>query len=363
MASQPKARAPGSSGIRSIAEALGISVATVHRALHNQGRVSAKTRERVLRVANELEYRPNLAARDLRLNRHFRISVHFPSTIASFFDSLRVGIEEGVAPFRSALDIQFHTYPRSAEQARKSIQAAIEDGVDGIITVPANTAQMAELVRSAKEKATAVVYVSTDAPESGRLTAVTAHPFYCGAMAAEALGEAAKKRGQVIVLSGDLENLNQTEKIRGFRTMLAQIAPSLSVAAVLETHDSPEKAAQGVCRSFRNVPDLCGIYVSSSNSIAALTEVQKMGRLNEVSIVTTDLFPELIPYLRARSVRATIYQCPEVQGTMAIRAMYHYLMEGIVPKPSIGVVPQLVMKSNLDLYTRDSDLYRTTVLA
>ena len=40
-------------GIRAIAEALDISVTTAHRALHNRGRVSEETRERVLRVAEE----------------------------------------------------------------------------------------------------------------------------------------------------------------------------------------------------------------------------------------------------------------------------------------------------------------------
>ena len=69
--------------------------------------------------------------------------------------------------------------------------------------------------------------------------------------------------------------------------------------------------------------------------------------------MTTDLLPELVPYLRDGAVKATIYQCPEMQGSLAIRAMYHYLMEGIAPPASIGVIPQLVMKSNLELYLRD----------
>ena len=348
------------SGIRAIAEALGVSVATVHRALHNRGRISEETRIRVLRIAEEQNYRPNLAARDLRLNRHFRISVHFPTTIAAFFDSLRAGIEEGAAPFRSVLDLEFHRYSRGPGRAQASLRAALEAEVHGIIAVPSNTAQMTRLVRKAREKAIPVICVSTDAPESGRLTAVTPYPYYGGCMAAEVLAAGMKKKGRLVVLAGDLQNLNQTEKVRGFTNTLAQTAPGLSVS-VVETRDDPARAYAGMLRCLRQMPEIGGLYVTGANSIAALQALREAGRLHTIPIVTTDLLPELVPYLQDGSVKATIYQCPEMQGSLAIRAMYHYLMEGIAPPSSIGVIPQLVMKSNLELYLRDPAALRGKV--
>lgn len=41
-----------------------------------------------------------------------------------------------------------------------------------------------------------------------------------------------------------------------------------------------------------------------------------------------------------------------MQGGIAIRALCDYLMEGITPASSIGVIPQLIMNSNLDLYMK-----------
>ena len=339
------------SGIRAIADALDISVATVHRALHNRGRVSATTRERVLQMANELQYRPNLAARDLRLNRHLRISVHFPTTIAVFFDSLRTGIEEGAKELRSVLELDFHSYSRSAGRAQASLRAALMSMVDGIIAVPANTVQMRRLLEKANQANKPVILVSTDVPGSGRLTAVTPHPYYGGCMAAEVLASSMKTKSRVVVVAGDLENLNQTEKVRGFCSTLAESAPGIS-PAVMETHDSPELARTCLLRCLQEMPKIGGIYVTSANSIAVLRLLRETGRLHTVPVVTTDLFPDLIPYLKDGAVKATIYQSPELQGSLAIRAMYHYLMEGKTPAASIGVNPQLVMKSNLDLYLR-----------
>jgi LacI family transcriptional regulator len=73
-----------SAGIKEIARVLGVSIGTVDRALHGRPGVSPKTRSKVLRTAESLNYKPNLAARSLKLNRTLRIAVHLPQEIASF---------------------------------------------------------------------------------------------------------------------------------------------------------------------------------------------------------------------------------------------------------------------------------------
>src|ERR1700761_6366143 len=79
-------------GIRDIAEALGTSIGTVDRALHGRSGVSARTKAKVLRMAEQLGYKPNIAARSLKLNRKIRIAAVLPREIAAFFDPLREGI-------------------------------------------------------------------------------------------------------------------------------------------------------------------------------------------------------------------------------------------------------------------------------
>lgn len=71
-------------GIRQIAGALGISIGTVDRALHGRSGVSPKTRDRVLKMATKLNYSPNVAARNLRLNRHLRVGVFLPTRLLRF---------------------------------------------------------------------------------------------------------------------------------------------------------------------------------------------------------------------------------------------------------------------------------------
>jgi DNA-binding LacI/PurR family transcriptional regulator len=62
-------------GLKDIAAASGVSVRTVNRALKGNGYVGKDTRDRVLRAARELGYRPNRLARSLRMRRSFEVAV------------------------------------------------------------------------------------------------------------------------------------------------------------------------------------------------------------------------------------------------------------------------------------------------
>ena len=80
-----------------IANALGTSIGTVHRALHDNPDVSPMTKARVLQMARTLGYRPNLAARYLSSKKSLRILVNTLEGTTSFWDEVRAGIREEAA--------------------------------------------------------------------------------------------------------------------------------------------------------------------------------------------------------------------------------------------------------------------------
>ncbi len=55
--------------IKDVAEAAGVSTATVSRALSNDLHVRSEVRERVMAAVRRLGYRPNLVARSLRFQQ------------------------------------------------------------------------------------------------------------------------------------------------------------------------------------------------------------------------------------------------------------------------------------------------------
>lgn len=63
--------------IRDIAERYGVSVATVSKALNDQKDISVRTKEEIRKLAKEMGYAPNAAAKELKTNRTHNLGVLF----------------------------------------------------------------------------------------------------------------------------------------------------------------------------------------------------------------------------------------------------------------------------------------------
>ena len=72
--------------IREVAEKLGLSIATVSRALDDYPDIALKTRQRVHLAAQEMGYTPNRAARQLRRKKADAIGYILPASIPRFAD-------------------------------------------------------------------------------------------------------------------------------------------------------------------------------------------------------------------------------------------------------------------------------------
>ena len=139
--------APPRVGIKDIARALGVSIGTVDRALHDKPGINPATRARVLHTAKALGYRPNLAARHLKSGTRVVIAVHLPQEIAQFWDSLEAGIREASALFEPTLHVEFFRYPRSGEGDTSLFESALAGGVNGLIVAPGNPLALAPWIR------------------------------------------------------------------------------------------------------------------------------------------------------------------------------------------------------------------------
>ncbi len=78
--------------LKDIAQQLGITVATVSRALKGYPDISPATKKAVLELAAKLKYRPNPIALNLRSNRSHVIGVIVPEIVHYFFSSVISGI-------------------------------------------------------------------------------------------------------------------------------------------------------------------------------------------------------------------------------------------------------------------------------
>src|SRR5579859_7829243 len=80
--------------IKDVAEAAGVSTATVSRVLSNGLHVRPEVRERVMVAVERLGYRPNLVARSLRSQQSMTIGLIVSDIRNPFFTSLSRAVED-----------------------------------------------------------------------------------------------------------------------------------------------------------------------------------------------------------------------------------------------------------------------------
>ncbi|MHB0755499.1 LacI family DNA-binding transcriptional regulator [Polaribacter sp. M15] len=122
--------------IKDIANVLNISAAAVSKALHNDPRISEKTKKAVRQVAKNLNYQPNHLASALRSGRSNLVGVIVPKTNSNFFSATIHNIEEVLN--EKGYNIIITQSNESYEKECKNIDALLYTQVDGIIASMAN---------------------------------------------------------------------------------------------------------------------------------------------------------------------------------------------------------------------------------
>jgi len=117
---------------RDVAQAAGVSQAAVSLVLGDKwrGRVSETTAERVRRAARELGYRPNLAARNLRLGRTRTVLLVVPALTTEFFAGVYTGAARVAA--RHGFGVVLYPSPEGVGPARDPFASA-QAALDGVI--------------------------------------------------------------------------------------------------------------------------------------------------------------------------------------------------------------------------------------
>lgn len=117
--------------LKEIAEILGISITTVSKALQNKPDVSKKTIEKVLALAEELNYTPNSFAVNLRTRESKTIGLIIPEVVHHFFSNVINGII--AAAEKNGYLVIILQSNESLELEKKQVALLINKRVDGII--------------------------------------------------------------------------------------------------------------------------------------------------------------------------------------------------------------------------------------
>lgn len=322
--------------IYDIAKKLNISVATVNRAFSGSGRISQKTKELVIKTAEEMGYKANRAAQSLRRSP-IHIGVLLCCPAKSYLEEIERGITAG---FQNLA--QYNVFPHvktivgfNASDKKDEVSGTLSEfeasGYSGIIIfLSGDCSPFKEQLCTIAENIP-IASVAND-PGCGRVVSVSADGACAGSLAAELLG-LCSPQPKIAIVTGSRRTDIHAANLKGFAAYSA--ANAYENYDVYEHYDDPEKLKRVIDKVIKK-DGYNGVYLTSSVTLPEgyALKLQEKG----IRVVATDLSKENRALLRAKLITAVIFQDPFLQGKTVVKRLYDYITEG-------GASDQLLLPS------------------
>lgn len=117
--------------INDVARAAGVSKQTVSRAINDKPEISQTTKERILKIANEMGYRPSRLARAMNTQRTHLIGLVVPDIMNPFFPEVARGMQD--AAFEHDYNVLLANSDDDPEIEIKTLETLAAQNVDGIV--------------------------------------------------------------------------------------------------------------------------------------------------------------------------------------------------------------------------------------
>ncbi len=323
-----------------IAEKAGVSAQTVSRVINNKTDVSEKTRRRIQKIIEELDYRPNRAARSLASDHNWVIGIVIPNITNPFFPEVTRGIE--AVALEQSYNVLLYNTDNEEHRIRQALSLLEESRVDGVI-VHAPTYMLGEdnLVHLLRRQRTSVVIgrilhsdvagvVRVDLQKGGRLA--TQHLLDRGF-------------SHLVYVGNTHETEHRSERVAGFTQTLTEHRIPSENTLILQCEESAEQGYAILPYIIECHPQVDAIMCSNDLvAIGTLKACLEKGiRVPEdIAIVGFDD----ILFTRYSSPSITTVRVPKYElGRQAAQLLFNRL-NGQASSQEIVLQPELIVRQS-----------------
>lgn len=273
--------------IRDVARVAGVSPQTVSRAINDKDEISPATRARVLRVVEELGYRPNHIARSLTTHRTATLGLVVPDIVNPFFAEIARGVEDLACV--SGYQVFLCNTDENPVRERTVLNSLAAKQVDGIILCSSRLDD-AELSAMVAEMPPMVLV--NRVLKHGEAYAVVIDDFHGAHQAMAHLLRAGHRF--IALLRGPTSSYSGRERLRGYREALAAAGVPWDEELVITTMPRVEEGYQATMQLLARRPDVTAIFAYNDLvAVGALQACAAAGRRvpEDVAVVGFDDIP------------------------------------------------------------------------
>lgn len=320
-----------------IADLAGVSRGTVDRALHNRGRVNPEVAARVLKIAEDLGYRPNTIGQALaRTKQGFRLGAILQSSETPTMQDAAAGTRYAAAELRaSGLEVELREVQgRDTLQVLRQIDELTAWGANGLSIAAGNAPELVQRIDELHRQGIPVVTFNTDAPDSRRLCFVGMDNYRAGQTAAGLIRHMLPGGGLVLPIAGHVNNSAHNSRLRGFLDTLKgggdiQLLPSQPC------FDRDDYAHEITQHTLRENPSLACVYITSNGQRGVCRAIDDERRKGRVRVVAYDLNAPNRQLLKSGDLSFVLDQMAFQQGSRPLHILYHYLLSGETPEKEL----------------------------
>ena len=272
--------------IYDVAREAGCSTATVSLVMKGDSRVNAKTAERVLKCAEELNYRPNYLASSLASKKTNTIGVIVSNLNNPVFSEIICGIEEFISKCGYSLTIGVTYF--SVERERHYLDLFSRNRTDGIVLLPTRWAESRAMVLELQKQGFPMC-VSGINPNEQNISFVASNMSDGAFLSVEYLIKMGHRN--IAFVAGDSTLEGRTERFEGYQRALKLYGIDFNPEYVIKSEVDFASIRNAMLPFMKKHPDVTALYCMYD--YIALAVIKAMSDLNlrvpeDISIVGYD---------------------------------------------------------------------------
>lgn len=281
-------------GLRQLAAAAGVSLATVDRALNGRQAVKPETRAHLAEVAARIGH-PAAArlAGGAALLPEVTFGIVLHKQGQDFYKAFAEELHRAVAAapgVRGRLVLEFSTSQSPSDMA--GLLRRMEGRCDVLAATAVNHPEVTAAVEDLRGRGLACFSLLSEFAPGARAGYLGLDNLKVGRTAGWMIGMAAKGPGKVAVFVGGHRWHGHELREAGLRSYLREAAPGLEVLETLVNLETRQLTYEATLALIARHPDLRGIYVAGGGMEGAIAASREAARPGDLAMVVSALTPE-----------------------------------------------------------------------